>query len=59
MDSVEEAGTAASLTSSLCGADQLRNVSVNNVRSEVVHLVVGHPSNTAVWQTRCGFRYGV
>ena len=31
---------------------------VINVRSEVVHLVVGGPSNTAVWQTRCGFRYG-
>ena len=62
-----EAGTAASLDhiteglQSLEAADQLRNVSalfvVVNVRSGVVHRVVGDPSNPAAWQTRCGFHY--
>ena len=55
MDSVEEAGTAGSLDhifvrlQTLEAADQVRNASdspvVINVRSGVVHLVVGDPSN--------------
>ena len=64
----EEAGAAAShdhvieLLQSLEAADQLRNDSVLpvvvNIRSGVVHCVVGDPSNPATWQIRCGFRYG-
>ena len=68
MDPDEEAGTAAShdhiieRLQSLEAADQLRNDSVLpvvvNIRSGVVHCVVGDPSNPATWQIRCGFRYG-
>ena len=68
MDPDEEACTAASLDhlferlQSLDAADQLRSNSVLpvvvNIRSRVVHCVVGDPSNPATWQTRCGFRYG-
>ena len=63
MDSDEEAGTAASLDhiiarlQTLEVADQVRNASdslvVVNVRSGVVHRMVGDPSNPADWQTRC------
>ena len=68
MDSDEEAGTAASLDhiiarlQALETADQVRNASdlpvVINVRSGVVHRVVGDPSNPTARQTRCGFRFG-
>ena len=61
MDPGEEAGTAASLDhiterlQSLEDAAQLCNISdllvVVNVRSGVVHRVVGDPSNPAAWQT--------
>ena len=61
MDSVEEAGTAASLDliivrlRTLEAADQVRTAPVSllvvNVRSGVVHLVVGDPSITGF---RCG-----
>ena len=64
MDPDEEAGTAASpdhiieRLQSLEAAYQLRNNSVLpvvvNIRSGVVHCVVGDPSNPATWQTRCG-----
>ena len=68
MDSDEEAGTAASLDhiiarlQTLEAADQVRNASelpvVVNVRSGVVHRVVGDPSNPTDWKTGCGFHYG-
>ena len=44
-------------------ANQVRNASdslaVVNVRSGVVHHVVGDPSNPTDWQTRCGCRWSV
>ena len=68
MDDDEEAGTTASLDhiiarlQTLEAADQLRNASdllvVVNLRSEVVHRVVGDPSNPTDRQTRCGFYHG-
>ena len=68
MDADEEAGTTASLDhiiarlQTLEAADQVRNASfflvVVNLRSEVVHRVVGDPSNPTDRQTRCGFHHG-
>ena len=46
----------------LDAADQVRIASelavVVNVRSRVVHRVVGDPSYPTDWQTSCGFHYG-
>ena len=67
-DSNKEAGTAASLDhiiarlQTLEAADQVRNASdsavVINVRIGVVPPCGWRSLQPAVWQTRCGFRYG-
>ena len=69
MGSDEQANTAASVDhiiarlQALEAADPVGNASdlpvVVNVRSGVVHRVVGDPSNPTDWQTRYGFRCGV
>ena len=57
VDSDEEAGTAASPDDIIARLQTL--LVVVNRRSGIVHRVVGDPSNSTGWQTRCGFRYRV